>query len=90
MVRSLQTRQLKFVTVNQKSKRMSLSRTSMNATYREPLLSVEELAHTLQVTTGTVYRLVREDGLPGVRVGGQWRFRRDEFERWLDSRHRDA
>jgi excisionase family DNA binding protein len=58
--------------------------------YREPLLSVEELAHTLQVTTGTVYRLVREDGLPGVRVGGQWRFRREEFERWLDSRHREA
>jgi excisionase family DNA binding protein len=57
---------------------------------REPLLSVEELAHMLQVTTGTVYRLVREDGLPGVRVGGQWRFRRDEFERWLDSRHRVA
>jgi excisionase family DNA binding protein len=72
---------------------MDLSRTPMSAANtgrREPLLSVEELAHTLQVTTGTVYRLVREDGLPGVRVGGQWRFRRDEFERWLDSRHRVA
>jgi excisionase family DNA binding protein len=83
---------LKFVGVDQTSKRLSLSRTQMSAhrTVREPLLSVEELAQTLQVTTGTVYRLVREDGLPGVRVGGQWRFRRDEFERWLDSRHRAA
>ena len=61
-----------------------------NPVKREPLLSVEELARMLQVTTGTVYRLVREDGLPGVRVGGQWRFRRDEFESWLDSRHRVA
>jgi excisionase family DNA binding protein len=61
-----------------------------NPVRREPLLSVEELAQMLQVTTGTIYRLVREDGLPGVRVGGQWRFRRDEFERWLDSRHRVA
>ena len=62
----------------------------MSAGQRETLLSVEELARTLQVTTGTVYRLVREDGRPGVRVGGQWRFRREEFERWLDGRHRDA
>jgi excisionase family DNA binding protein len=89
----MHNRPLKFVGVNQKNKRLSLSRTQMSAahrTVREPLLSVEDLAQTLQVTTGTVYRLVREDGLPGVRVGGQWRFRRDEFERWLDSRHRAA
>lgn len=57
---------------------------------REPLLSVEDLARTLQVTTSTVYRLVREDGLPGVRVGGQWRFRPEDLARWLDSRHRSA
>ena len=69
---------------------MDLFRPQMNAGQREPLLSVEDLARTLQVTTGTVYRLVREDGLPGVRVGGQWRFRREELERWLDGRHRDA
>jgi excisionase family DNA binding protein len=56
----------------------------------DSLLTAEDLARQLQVTTSTVYRLVRESGLPGVRVGGQWRFRRDEFERWLRGRHRDA
>ena len=69
---------------------MNLFRPQTTTGYQEPLLSVEELARALQVTTGTVYRLVREDGLPGVRVGGQWRFRREELERWLDSRHRVA
>ena len=50
------------------------------------LLRVGELAGLLHVSPGTVYRLVRDGELPGVRVGGQWRFRREDCEGWLDGR----
>jgi excisionase family DNA binding protein len=50
------------------------------------LLRVGELAGLLHVSPGTVYRLVRRGELPGVRVGGQWRFRREDCEGWLDGR----
>jgi excisionase family DNA binding protein len=48
------------------------------------LLRVVELAGLLHVSPTTVYRLVHEGQLPGVRVGGQWRFRREDCEGWLD------
>jgi len=50
------------------------------------LLRVGELAGLLHVSAGTVYRLVRQGALPAVRVGGQWRFRREDCEWWLDGR----
>jgi excisionase family DNA binding protein len=50
------------------------------------LLDVTAVAGWLQVTPGTVYRLVRDDRLPGVRVGGQWRFRPEEIDTWLRRR----
>ncbi len=52
------------------------------------LLRVGELAGLLHVSAGTVYRLVREGKLPAVRVGAQWRFRREDCEGWLDGRRR--
>lgn len=50
------------------------------------LLRVGEIADLLHVSPGTVYRLLRDGELPGVRVGGQWRFRREDCEGWLDGR----
>ena len=34
----------------------------------------------------TVTRLAREGKLPGFKVGGVWRFRQDQFERWIEER----
>ena len=53
---------------------------------RRSLLRVDEIAALLHVSPGTVYRLLRDGELPGVRVGGQWRFRREDCEGWLDGR----
>ena len=40
------------------------------------LLTPEEAARYLRVNPQTVYRLLRAGGLPGVKVGRQWRGRR--------------
>ena len=47
------------------------------------VLTVRELAGYLRVHQTTVYRLLREQKLPAFRVGADWRFNREEIERWM-------
>lgn len=42
-----------------------------------------EVARMLQIHPFTVTRLAREGKLPAFKVGGMWRFRKDQFERWM-------
>ena len=47
------------------------------------VLTVRELAAYLRVHQTTVYRMLREQKLPAFRVGADWRFEREEIERWM-------
>ena len=49
------------------------------------MLTPNEIAKILRIHPFTVTRLAREGKLPGFKVGGIWRFRKDEFERWISS-----
>jgi len=51
----------------------------------EKLLTVEDLAAYLQVSTKTVYRMIRRSQLPCYRLGNRWRFRKEEVDKWLES-----
>lgn len=46
-------------------------------------LTPNELSRILKLHPFTVTRLAREKKLPGFKVGGVWRFPKDEFERWV-------
>jgi PTS system nitrogen regulatory IIA component len=48
------------------------------------LLSPKQLAEYLQLSQRTIYRLLDRGDLPGVKVGGQWRFRKVTVDEWLD------
>ena len=50
------------------------------------LFTPKQLAEYLQLSPRTVYRMLERNELPGVRVGGQWRFRKSEVDYWLDRR----
>ena len=45
--------------------------------------TVKEVAEFLKVNVVTVYKLIREDGLPAFRVGSEWRFVRESVEEWV-------
>jgi excisionase family DNA binding protein len=47
-------------------------------------LTTKEVARYLRVNEYTVYRLVTQRKLPGVKVGSQWRFKLSALERWLE------
>jgi excisionase family DNA binding protein len=50
------------------------------------LLTVAEVASSMRVSSMTVYRLIKSGDLAAVRVGHNYRVRRDEVERYLASR----
>jgi len=50
------------------------------------MLKVREWAEYLRVHQATVYRLLRQQKLPAFRVGADWRFNREEIERWMTQR----
>jgi excisionase family DNA binding protein len=47
------------------------------------LMTVKDVATYLAVTERTVYRLVKDHRLPAFKVGGQWRFKADMIEGWM-------
>jgi excisionase family DNA binding protein len=44
--------------------------------------TAEEIAKYLKLHPYTIRRLAREKKIPAFRVGGQWRFRKDEIDKW--------
>jgi excisionase family DNA binding protein len=56
----------------------------MNPTQSDhDILRVKDLCDLLQVHQTTVYKLIRAGKIPTFRVGSDWRFRRDQIERWM-------
>lgn len=47
------------------------------------ILTIRQLAEYLMVSEKTVYRMLERSELPAMRVGAQWRFRRQDIDSWL-------
>jgi excisionase family DNA binding protein len=45
--------------------------------------TVHEVAEYLRMSEAKVYRLVKEQRIPVVRIGKTWRFRKDLLDAWL-------
>ena len=51
----------------------------------EPVIwTVRDVAEYLRMSQAKVYRLVKEQRLPVVRIGKTWRFRKDLLDEWLN------
>jgi len=50
------------------------------------LLTTKELAELLRLNEKKIYQLVRDTGVPHVRIAGKWLFPREHVMRWLDER----
>lgn len=47
------------------------------------ILTLDEVATYLKSGKKTVYRLAQQGQIPGFKLGGTWRFRRTELDRWI-------
>ncbi len=53
---------------------------------KEEILTVKELARYLKMDEHTIYRLARKRVLPGVKIGGEWRFKKDLIDKWIEEK----
>jgi len=51
----------------------------------EKLMTVKEVAEYLRLDEHTVYRMARKGEIPAYKVAGQWRFKKELLEKWLES-----
>lgn len=49
------------------------------------LMTSQQVADYLRIHVVTVTKLAREGKIPGLKLGNQWRFRRDLLEDWIES-----
>ena len=52
----------------------------------DDFMTLPELAEYLQVHPVTIYRMLRRKQISGLKVGGDWRFFRDEIEHLITDR----
>jgi excisionase family DNA binding protein len=50
----------------------------------DEILTIQEVATYLKLNEKTAYRLASEGKLPGFKVGGSWRFKRVDLEKWIE------
>ena len=49
------------------------------------LYTVQEAAQTLKMSRSKVYGLIKEGGLPSVKIGGSRRLRKQDIAQYVDS-----
>lgn len=52
------------------------------------ILDADEVAELLRLNEQTVKRLANRGELPGFKVGGRWRFRRQDIEEYIEEQKR--
>jgi excisionase family DNA binding protein len=50
----------------------------------ESLMTIDELATYLKVTRRTIYEWLKQHKLPALKVVGQWRFKKEAIDKWLE------
>ena len=50
----------------------------------ESLMTIEELAQYLRVKKRTIYDWVKKGKIPAVKAVGQWRFKKNLIDDWLE------
>ena len=49
----------------------------------DEILTIREMAELLKINEKTAYKLASAGKIPGFKVGGSWRFERQEIAKWI-------
>lgn len=49
----------------------------------DEIFTLDEVSAYLKAGKRTVYRLAQNGEIPAFKLGGTWRFRRSELDRWI-------
>ena len=48
------------------------------------LMTIDELTNYLKVSRRTIYEWLKQNKIPAMKIVGQWRFRKDKIDAWLE------
>lgn len=48
-------------------------------------MTVEDVAQYLQLSMDMIYKMAQQGKLPASKIGAQWRFKREEVDKWVKS-----
>ncbi|MDZ7816994.1 MAG: helix-turn-helix domain-containing protein [Planctomycetota bacterium] len=46
-------------------------------------MTMDELAEYLKISKSTLYKLAKDNKLPGQKIGKRWRFHKDAVDEWV-------
>jgi len=61
-------------------------RTPNSELHIREILTPREAADYLSIHVRTIYRLAKNGDIPGRKIGGSWRFKKDALDEWLSGR----
>jgi len=50
---------------------------------RPTIMTLDEVAKYLRIHKSTVYRMTKEGKIPAIKIGNQWRFKKNKIDEWL-------
>lgn len=53
------------------------------------LMTIEEVADYLRVKKRTVYDWLKKQKIPAIKAVGQWRFKKEKIDAWLDNKYQE-
>lgn len=56
----------------------------------DEILTIREVAELLKINEKTAYKLASAGKIPGFKVGGSWRFQRQEIANWIKRKVRNS
>ena len=54
----------------------------------EDLMTIEDVAAYLKVKKRTIYGWVKKGKIPAIKTVGQWRFKKEKIDAWLEQQQR--
>lgn len=62
---------------------VTISKENLNM---EKWLTLEQIAEYLQMSTSSIYKIAQAGKIPAYKVGRQWRFKKEEIDRWVTNK----
>lgn len=50
---------------------------------KDEIMTIKELSLYLKINEKTIYKLAKQGKLPGVKIGGMWRFKKEAIDNWI-------
>ncbi len=51
----------------------------------DTFMSIKDVSSYLKIKEQTVYRLVQDGKIPGLKLGGQWKVKKDHLDKLFDA-----